>query len=42
MAEELDWDIEAFDEAFREVFQQGMLTTFQVRGHATHQNTPGG
>ncbi|ACR29166.1 MULTISPECIES: hypothetical protein [Burkholderia] len=24
MAEELDWDQEAFDEAFREVFQQGM------------------
>jgi uncharacterized phage protein (TIGR02220 family) len=25
MAEELDWDIEAFDEAFREAFQQGMV-----------------
>ncbi len=25
MAEELDWDIEAFDEAFREVFLEGMV-----------------
>lgn len=25
MAEELDWEQEAFDEAFREVFQQGMV-----------------
>lgn len=25
MAEELDWDLEAFDKAFREVFQQGMV-----------------
>lgn len=24
MAEELDWDVEAFDKAFGEVFQQGM------------------
>nr|WKF58795.1 hypothetical protein HUO10_003296 [Paraburkholderia busanensis] len=25
MAEELNWDLEAFDEAFREAFQQGMV-----------------
>jgi hypothetical protein len=25
MAEELDWDLEAFDKAFQEVFQQGMV-----------------
>ena len=25
MAEELDWDVEAFDKAFQEVFQQGMV-----------------
>jgi len=25
MAEELDWELEAFDEAFREAFQQGMV-----------------
>ena len=25
MAEELDWELEAFDEAFREAFRQGMV-----------------